>query len=48
MVRELSLRPIEEPRNDRVWRASDSSEYSNPDLAALCNKLLGQQVAKSE
>src|SRR2546423_3902739 len=48
VVRELSLRPIEEPRNDRVWRASDSSEYSNLDLAALCNKLLGQQVARTE
>ncbi|HJP85688.1 MAG TPA: hypothetical protein VJ852_06840 [Gemmatimonadaceae bacterium] len=48
VVREMSLRPIEEPRNDRIWRASDSSEYSNLDLAAVCNKLLGQQVAISE
>jgi hypothetical protein len=48
VVRELSLRPIEEPNTDRVWRATDSSEYSNLDLAALCNKLLGQQVARSE
>ena len=45
VVSEISLRPIEDPRNDRIWRASDNSEYSNPDLAALCNKLLGQQVA---
>ena len=48
VVSELSLRPIEEPRNDCVWRANDSSEYSNLDLAALCNQLLRQQVAVSE
>lgn len=45
VVREMSLRPIGDAPGERVWRATDSSEYSNPDLAALCNKLLDQQIS---
>lgn len=46
VVREMSLRPIEDAPSECVWRAADSSEYTNPGLAALCTKLLDQQIAK--
>jgi hypothetical protein len=48
VVRELSLRPMEEPRDDRVWRANDRSEYSNFELAAFCTSIFDQQLAKNE
>jgi hypothetical protein len=44
VVSEIMLRPIEDPSSERVWLASDGTEYSTPDLAALCTRLLDHQV----
>ena len=38
---------IEDASTERVWRDTGGPEYSTADLAALCTKLLEQQVAIS-
>ena len=43
IVNEITLHPIENPSDKRVWRATDNSEYDTSSLAALCNRLLEQQ-----
>lgn len=43
LVNEITLHPIENPSDDRVWRATDDSEYDTSSLAAMCNRLLDQQ-----
>ena len=43
-VTEIVLRPIEDAGSDKVWRSSDGAKYSTPGLAALCMKLLDEQV----
>jgi hypothetical protein len=48
MISEIILHPIEHPTSGGVWRATDGSEYTTPALAALCTKLLNQQVAVTE
>jgi hypothetical protein len=48
MISEIVLHPIEHPTSGGVWRATDGSEYTTPALAALCTKLLNQQVAAAE
>ena len=47
VVSEMVLHPIEDPSTERVWRDTGGPEYSTADLAALCTKLLEQQVAIS-
>ena len=47
VVSEMVVHPIEDSANDRVWRATDGSEYSTSGLAILCTKLLDEQVAKT-
>ncbi len=44
VVRELVLRPIEDPSDDCVWRATDGSEFDTPALAARCIALLEEQI----
>ena len=44
IVKELVVRPIEAPKNDRVWRAADGTEYDTAGLAARCMELLEQQL----
>jgi hypothetical protein len=44
IVKELVLRPIEAPTNDRVWRAADGTEYDTAGLAARCIELLEEQL----
>jgi len=48
VVRELVLTPLEKPSNNWVWRGADGTEYDTADLAALCTKLLDEQVSTGE
>ena len=41
---EMSLRPIEPPEGDDIWRDSDGRRYSTQSLAAKCMALLQQQA----
>ncbi|MGH7651967.1 MAG: hypothetical protein ACREMS_09005 [Gemmatimonadaceae bacterium] len=43
IVNEITLHPIEDPSDERVWRATDDTEYDTASLAAMCNRLLEQQ-----
>jgi hypothetical protein len=45
MIRELVLHPVEHPSAGCVWRVTDGTEYDTSALAALCARLLDQQVA---
>jgi len=45
VVSEMVVHPIEDASDDRVWRASDGVDYNVSDLAAICTRLLDQQVA---
>jgi hypothetical protein len=47
VVREIVLRPIEDPSDDRLWRADDNTEYGTTELAAFCTRLLEKQVAST-
>jgi len=47
VISEMVLHPIEDASTERVWRDTGGPEYSTADLAALCTKLLEQQVAIS-
>lgn len=44
VVSEIALHPIERPSNECAWRATDGSEYDTAALAALCTRLLNEQV----
>ena len=44
VVTEMALHPIERPSNECAWRATDGSEYDTAALAALCTRLLNEQV----
>jgi hypothetical protein len=44
IVREMVLRPIEEPSDSAVWRATDGKEFDTPALAARCIALLEEQI----
>ena len=48
LVSEMALHPIERPSNECAWRATDGSEYDTAALAALCTRLLDEQVARGE
>lgn len=48
VVSEMVVHPIEDPSDDRVWRASDGVDYNASDLAAVCTRLLDQQVAGAQ
>lgn len=43
-VKELVLRPVEEPTDARVWRATDGKTYDVDELAAHCLALLQEQM----
>jgi len=45
IVSELELRPIDDPSDDCVWRATDGTEFHTASLAAHCLALLEQQIA---
>lgn len=47
VVSEIVLHPAEDPSSESVWVASDGNEYTTANLAALCTKLLDQQVASA-
>jgi hypothetical protein len=47
MITEMVLHPVESGSSGLVWRVTDGSEYDTSALAALCTKLLDQQVAKT-
>lgn len=42
-IRDLALRPVERPTDDRVWRAADGTLYTGDALAAYCLALLEGQ-----
>src|SRR5689334_21859701 len=44
VVSEMIVRPIENAATETVWRAGDGEQYSTPSLAAVCTRLLNQQV----
>jgi hypothetical protein len=44
-VKEVVLYPIERPTDDRVWRATDGTEFSTASLAARCLELLEEQIS---
>src|SRR6185503_13890512 len=44
-VKELVLRPIENPTNETVWRAKNGAEYDSASLAAHTLALLEEQVS---
>jgi hypothetical protein len=44
-VKEMVLFPIEEPPDERVWRATDGTEFDTASLAANCLALLEQQIS---
>jgi|SRR5438270_1479785 len=44
VVSEMVVRPIENAATDIVWLAGDGQQYSTPSLAAVCTRLLNQQV----
>jgi hypothetical protein len=44
VVSEMVVHPIENPVTDSVWRAGDGAQYTTPSLAAVCTRLLDQQV----
>jgi hypothetical protein len=48
VVSEMALQPIERPSNECAWRATDGSEYDSAALAALCTRLLDEQVRSGE
>ena len=48
VVGEMALHPIERPSNECAWRATDGAEYDTAALAALCTKLLDEQVTSGE
>ena len=47
ITKELVLRPVERPRDDTVWRATDGSTYDTATLAAHCLALLQEQIGES-
>ena len=48
VVSEVVLHPIERPSDECAWRATNGSEYDTAALAALCTRLLDEQVASGE
>jgi hypothetical protein len=48
VVSEMGLQPIERPSNECAWRATDGSEYDTASLAALCTRLLDEQVRSGQ
>jgi hypothetical protein len=48
VVSEMALHPIERPSDECAWRATDGSEYDTAALAALCTRLLDEQVMSGE
>ncbi len=48
VVSEMVLHPVEHPSSERVWRAANGSEYGTAALAALCTRLLDEQVISGE
>jgi hypothetical protein len=47
IVAELSLRPVEPPTANCLWRASDGTEYDAASLAAKCLELLEGQIGSA-
>lgn len=46
IIKELVLRPVERPRDECVWRATDGSTYDTASLAAQCLALLQEQIGE--
>lgn len=44
-ISELTLRPVDPPADECVWRATDGSQYDTRSLAARCLALLQEQIA---
>ena len=44
VVRELTLRPVDRPADDCVWRAEDGTLYDTTALAERCLALLDEQI----
>jgi len=44
IVAELVLQPLEPPVDDRVWQATDGTQYDTASLAAKCLALLEAQL----
>jgi hypothetical protein len=48
VVSETVFRPIEHRSTDCIWRAEDGTEYDTATLAALCTRLLDEQVTGAD
>ena len=48
VVADLILHPIEPPREDRIWQATDGSVYDTTMLAEKCLALLEEQISRAQ